>query len=92
MLLVVTVIAVGCLPALAAAFALPDEFIGWSCVAISTIGLIILIVDGRRQRTRKREDAGEMPISQDGSAGDRDLSDSVIDSPTEAFTAPKVDD
>jgi hypothetical protein len=92
MLLVATVIAVGCLPALAAAFVLPNEFIAWSCAATSAIGLIILIVDGRRQRTRKREDAGKMSISQDGSAAERDPSDSVIDSATEAFTVPKADD
>ena len=92
MLMVVTVIAVGCLPALAAAFLLPNEFIAWGCVAISVVGLIVMIVDGRRQRTRKAEDAAETSISHDGSAGDRDLSDSAIDSPAEALTAPKADD
>jgi threonine/homoserine efflux transporter RhtA len=51
----VIVIAVGCIPTLAAAFSLSNQVVAWCCVALSAMGLILLIVDGRRQRRRKDE-------------------------------------
>ena len=55
MLLTITVIAVGCISLVAAAFSLSSEFVACCCVAISAVGLILMIVDGRRQRRRNDE-------------------------------------
>lgn len=80
MLLVVTIIAVGCLPALAAAFSLPDEILAWCCVVISAVGLVMLIVEGRMQRRRSDADSRGT-----GSATDLDADASAIDAHTETF-------
>jgi len=89
MLLVVTIIAVGCLLALAAAFSLPNEIVAWCCVAISAAGLVMLIVEGRMQRQRSETDTDDDASRDAGSVTDLDADVAAIDAPTETFVVAR---
>jgi hypothetical protein len=90
MLMVVTIIAVGCLPALAAAFGLPSEVVAWCCVAISAVGLVMLIVEGRIQQRRKSvADSDDHASGDAGSATVLDADVPAIDAPTETFAVSR---
>jgi hypothetical protein len=89
MLIVVTIIAVGCLPALAAAFSLPNEIVAWCCVAISAVGLVMLIVEGRLQRRKSETDADDSTSRDSDSATDLDADVATIDAATETFAVSR---
>ena len=59
MLIVALVLAVIGLAALVTAVVTSNELIAWVCIAASVIGVVLLIVDALRERSRR--DAGEAP-------------------------------
>jgi hypothetical protein len=59
MLIVALVLAVIGLAALVTAVVTSNELIAWVCIAASVIGVLLLIVDAVRERSRG--DAGEAP-------------------------------
>jgi hypothetical protein len=59
MLIVALVLAVIGLAALVTAVVTSNELIAWVCIAASVIGVLLLIVDAVRERSRR--DAGEAP-------------------------------
>jgi membrane protein implicated in regulation of membrane protease activity len=89
MLMVVTIIAVGCLPALAAAFSLPSEIVAWCCVAISAVGLVMLIVEGRFQRRKSVAESEDQASGDVGSAAILDADAPTIEAPTETFAVSR---
>jgi hypothetical protein len=89
MLMVVTIIAVGCLPALAAAFSLPSEVVAWCCVAISAVGLVMLIVEGRMQRRKTVTDSDDHASGNAGSATILEADVPAIAGPTETFAVSR---
>jgi hypothetical protein len=56
MLIVALVLAVIGLAALVTAVVTSNELIAWVCIAASVIGVLLLIVDALRERSRGRED------------------------------------
>jgi flagellar biosynthesis/type III secretory pathway M-ring protein FliF/YscJ len=62
MLIVALVLAVIGLAALVTAVVTSNELIAWVCIGASVIGVVLLIVDALRERSRR--DAGESPAEQ----------------------------
>lgn len=90
MLIVALVLAVIGLAALVMAVVTSNELIAWVCIAASVIGVVLLIVDALRDRSRS--DAGEAAedgIDEDAGA---DPTDDVEDYPDEAPVAADYDD
>jgi hypothetical protein len=75
MLIVALVLAVIGLAALVTAVVTSNELIAWVCIAASVIGVVLLIVDAVRDRSRG--DAGEEAQYDDGPAFDEDYPDEV---------------
>jgi hypothetical protein len=63
MLIVALVLAVIGLAALVTAVVTSNELIAWVCIAASVIGVLLLIVDAVRERSRR--DAGQTPAEAD---------------------------
>jgi hypothetical protein len=63
MLIVALVLAVIGLAALVTAVVTSNELIAWVCIAASVIGVLLLIVDAVRERSRR--DAGAAPAEAD---------------------------
>jgi hypothetical protein len=63
MLIVALVLAVIGLAALVTAVVTSNELIAWVCIGASVIGVLLLIVDALRERSRR--DSGEAPSEQD---------------------------
>jgi hypothetical protein len=59
MLIVALVLAVVGLAALVTAVVTSNELIAWVCIAASAIGVILLIVDAVRERSRRDEDVAD---------------------------------
>jgi hypothetical protein len=57
MLIVALVLAVIGLAALVTAVVTSNELIAWVCIAASVIGVVLLIIDALRERSRPDEDA-----------------------------------
>jgi hypothetical protein len=66
MLIVALVLAVVGLAALVTAVVTSNELIAWVCIAASVIGVLLLIVDALRERSRR--DGGESPADADETA------------------------
>jgi hypothetical protein len=62
MLIVALVLAVIGLAALVTAVVTSNELIAWVCIGASVIGVVLLIVDALRERSRR--DAGEGPAEE----------------------------
>ena len=88
MLIVALVLALIGLGALVMAVVTSNELIAWVCIAASVIGVVLLIVDALRDRSRG--DAGEQ-VSDTDDPGDAE-SDYVEDYPDEAPIADQYDD
>ena len=80
MLLVSLILAVVGLVALVAAVITNNEMIAWVCIAASSLGVILLIVDAIRERT-VRPAAGALTASDDAEySTDADYSTDVVES------------
>jgi flagellar biosynthesis/type III secretory pathway M-ring protein FliF/YscJ len=88
MLIVALVLAVIGLAALVTAVVTSNELIAWVCIAASVVGVVLLIVDALRERSRR--DAGEEAAvdTEDTEAGP----EYVEDYPEEAPGADERDD
>jgi len=75
MLIVALVLAVIGLAALVTAVVTSNELIAWVCIAASVIGVVLLIVDAVRERSRG--DAGEESEYDESAAFDEDYPDEV---------------
>jgi len=67
MLIVALALAVIGLAALVAAVVTSNELIAWVCIAASVIGVILLIIDAVRERSRPADDSSA-PAEDDGGA------------------------
>jgi membrane protein implicated in regulation of membrane protease activity len=65
LLIVALVLAVIGLAALVTAVVTSNELIAWVCIAASVIGVVLLIVDALRERSRGGEDASSDAQAQD---------------------------
>ncbi len=88
MLIVALVLAVIGLAALVMAVVTSNELIAWVCIAASVIGVVLLIVDALRDRSKS--DAGEAAEDHQDTGSDAD--DHVEDYPDEAPVAADDDD
>jgi len=84
MLIVALVLAIIGLAALVTAVVTSNELIAWVCIAASVIGVLLLIVDALRERSRG--DAAETPAQPDA-----DEAEYVEDYPEEAPVAQDDD-
>src|SRR5262245_33061287 len=82
MLIIALVLAVIGLAALVTAVVTSNELIAWVCIAASVIGVVLLIVDAVRERSRR--DAGE--------AGADEGAEFVEDYPEDAPAATEPED
>ena len=89
MLIVALVLAVIGLAALVTAVVTSNELIAWVCIAASVIGVVLLIVDAVRERSRGS--AGEIEDSDDGDSDDVERTDFDEDYPEEAPVEPEDD-
>jgi len=94
MLIVALVLAVIGLAALVTAVVTSNELIAWVCIAASVIGVVLLIVDAVRERTRGRtesETAASEPSGQEGEEFDAEYPDIDADSETTAVPTESTD-
>ena len=84
MLIVALVLAVIGLAALVTAVVTSNELIAWVCIAASVVGVLLLIVDALRERSRG--ESSETPAEADG-----DEAEYVEDYPEEAPVAQDDD-
>jgi hypothetical protein len=86
MLIVALVLAVIGLAALVTAVVTSNELIAWVCIAASVIGVVLLIVDAVRERSRSDADEGSQDSDFDeGAEFDEDY-------PEDAAGAPEPED
>src|SRR6476661_7655685 len=90
MLIVALVLAVIGLAALVTAVVTSNELIAWVCIAASVIGVILLIIDAVRERSRGQAGGGEPPPEEDDAADfDADYPDEpAADEEAETSAAP----
>jgi hypothetical protein len=84
MLIVALVLAVIGLAALVTAVVTSNELIAWACIAASVVGVLLLIVDALRERSRGAE---ETPAEESPAAADDSEEEDAEDYPEEAPTA-----
>ena len=81
MLIVALVLAVIGLAALVTAVVTSNELIAWVCIAASVIGVVLLIIDALRERSRRDEGGVEYasapPPEETGAEFDADYPDEV---------------
>jgi flagellar biosynthesis/type III secretory pathway M-ring protein FliF/YscJ len=85
MLIVALVLAVIGLAALVTAVVTSNELIAWACIAASVVGVLLLIVDALRERSRG--DAEETPAEESHAEADDSEQEDAEDYPEEAPTA-----
>lgn len=85
MLIVALVLAVIGLAALVTAVVTSNELIAWVCIGASVIGVLLLIVDALRERSRGTEDA-------ESAVDDRDDETTIIPAVTEPEAAEDYPD
>jgi len=85
MLIVALVLAVIGLAALVTAVVTSNELIAWVCIGASVVGVVLLIVDALRERSRR--DAGEGSAKEDETESEPDY---VEDYPEEAPVAEET--
>jgi hypothetical protein len=84
MLIVALVLAVIGLAALVTAVVTSNELIAWVCIAASVIGVVLLIVDAIRDRSRSNvdeeyPDQSEAPEEPSGDEADYDAETTVVE-------------
>jgi hypothetical protein len=93
MLIIALVLAVIGLAALVTAVVTSNELIAWVCIGASVIGVLLLIVDALRERSRDAgDDESEEPDGPVGVAGTDGLDDARAETPaseTTAFVQPE---
>jgi hypothetical protein len=87
MLIVALVLAVIGLAALVTAVVTSNELIAWVCIGASVVGVVLLIIDAVRERSRREGD--EAPAEEDETLAEPDY---VEDYPEEAPVAEASDD
>src|SRR6185437_13261653 len=95
MLIVALVLAVIGLAALVTAVVTSNEMIAWVCIGASVIGVLLLIVDALRERSRSGEGAVGADDSEDSDGADlqdRDDETTIIPAVSEAETTEVTDD
>jgi hypothetical protein len=96
MLIVALVLAVIGLAALVTAVVTSNELIAWVCIAASVIGVVLLIIDALRERSRGEVGDDEAPLAEDTEAEfDADYPDEVPveeDAETTAAAVETADD
>jgi hypothetical protein len=91
MLIVALVLAVVGLAALVTAVVTSNELIAWVCIAASVVGVVLLIVDALRERSRR--DAGEEARDDTVDTEDTEAEPEYVeDYPEEAPVADERDD
>jgi hypothetical protein len=89
MLIVALVLAVIGLAALVTAVVTSNELIAWVCIAASVIGVILLIVDAVRERSRGSNEARSEPQADDDAEFDAEYPDEpAADAEDETAAAP----
>lgn len=88
MLIVALVLAVIGLAALVMAVVTSNELIAWVCIVASVIGVVLLIVDALRDRSKRNADENPSAATEPDEAG----SEYVEDYPDEAPIAEDYDD
>src|ERR1700754_426990 len=92
MLIVALVLAVIGLPALVTAVVTSNELIAWVCIAASVIGVVLLIVDALRERSRGEagDDQPSAPAEEESTEFDADYPDeqATDDADAETTAAP----
>jgi len=90
MLIIALVLAVIGLAALVTAVVTSNELIAWVCIAASVIGVILLIIDALRERSRGQAGGGEpQPEEDDAAEFDADYPDEpAADEEAETTAAP----
>ena len=90
MLIIALVLAVIGLAALVTAVVTSNELIAWVCIGASVIGVLLLIVDALRERSRdSRDDESEEPDGPVGTVGSDDAKAETPASETMAFVQPE---
>ena len=94
MLIVALVLAVIGLAALVTAVVTSNELIAWVCIGASVIGVVLLIIDALRERSRSADDASEPDVDdQDGettvmpAVTESELAEDYPDEPAEVAEA-----
>lgn len=89
MLIIALVLAVIGLAALVTAVVTSNELIAWVCIAASVIGVILLIIDAVRERSRGQAGGGEPQPEEDAAEFDADYPDEpAADEEAETTAAP----
>ncbi|MDX1873461.1 hypothetical protein SBI67_15170 [Mycolicibacterium sp. 120266] len=83
MLIIALVLAVIGLAALVAAVVTSNELIAWVCIGASVIGVLLLIVDALRDRSRRNADDADDDAVTDGDATGQEAETAVQDYPDE---------
>jgi hypothetical protein len=98
MLIVALVLAVIGLAALVTAVVTSNELIAWVCIAASVIGVVLLIVDALRERSRgdaepdaESDDAGEQPVEDYPDDEPAAAEDETASAPTETVDSDTAD-
>ena len=102
MLIVALVLAVIGLAALVTAVVTSNELIAWVCIAASVIGVVLLIVDALRERSRGADDSPPQDATTDADTGageefdaeypDEPAADAGADAETTAAPTEHVED
>jgi hypothetical protein len=87
MLIVALVLAVIGLAALVTAVVTSNELIAWVCIAASVVGVVLLIVDALRERSRGEARDDEAPAEDAEPDFDADYPDDVATTDAEAETS-----
>jgi hypothetical protein len=79
MLIVALVLAVIGLAALVTAVVTSNELIAWVCIGASVIGVLLLIVDALRERSRGGDEDADDPVDADEAADETTVIPAVTD-------------
>ncbi|MDH6195082.1 hypothetical protein M2272_001711 [Mycobacterium frederiksbergense] len=93
MLIIALVLAVIGLAALVTAVVTSNELIAWVCIGASVIGVVLLIVDALRERSRGAKTGDTAPADAGGAdvAQVVDTADEPVDYPDEPVAEPQID-
>ncbi|QRY50392.1 hypothetical protein [Mycolicibacterium septicum] len=96
MLIIALVLAVIGLAALVTAVVTSNELIAWVCIGASVIGVLLLIVDALRERSRGSRagdghDAGEASDTPDADATETTETFDAVDYPDDLVAEPESD-
>src|SRR6201991_3834498 len=92
MLIVALVLAVIGLAALVTAVVTSNELIAWVCIAASVIGVVLLIIDALRERSKGGEDETEPEQTFEEDYPDDPVVDAEPEDETETTVVEQADD